>query len=110
MPTSALSLVGILILVEDKLSSDIVMSTAQALNRWGYYPLILIGSFTFGTINRIYGFIEPHQPLFWLYCLDIGTASLMVILLAPCISCNTRTIFMMEVKLHKMTRSLLTHR
>ncbi|KAG0566883.1 hypothetical protein M758_7G087700 [Ceratodon purpureus] len=49
----------------------------KALNRWGYYPLILIGSFTFGTINRIYGFIEPHQPLFWLYCLDIGTASLM---------------------------------
>ncbi|XP_024384343.1 G-protein coupled receptor 1 isoform X1 [Physcomitrium patens] len=49
----------------------------KALNRYGYYPLILIGSFTFGTINRIYGFVEQHHPLFWLYCLDIASASLM---------------------------------
>ncbi|CAM6038639.1 unnamed protein product [Sphagnum compactum] len=49
----------------------------KAMNRWGYYPLILIGSWTFGTMNRIHAFVEPHHRLFWLYCLDIGTASLM---------------------------------
>ncbi|KAK3436081.1 hypothetical protein EUGRSUZ_C00739 [Eucalyptus grandis] len=49
----------------------------KALNRWGYYPLILIGSWTFGTINRIHDFIEPGHKIFWLSLLDVGTAALM---------------------------------
>ncbi|KAJ8767771.1 hypothetical protein K2173_020711 [Erythroxylum novogranatense] len=49
----------------------------KALNRWGYYPLILIGSWTFGTINRIHDFIEPGHKIFWLSVLDVGTAALM---------------------------------
>uniref|UniRef100_A0A2N9ESE3 G-protein coupled receptors family 2 profile 2 domain-containing protein n=1 Tax=Fagus sylvatica TaxID=28930 RepID=A0A2N9ESE3_FAGSY len=51
----------------------------KAVNRWGYYPLILIGSWAFGTINRIHDFIEPGHKIFWLSVLDVGTASLMVI-------------------------------
>ncbi|GAB4854005.1 glycolytic proteins transcriptional activator gcr1, variant 2 [Ancistrocladus abbreviatus] len=49
----------------------------RALNRWGYYPLILIGSWAFGTINRIHDFIEPGHKIFWLSLLDVGTAALM---------------------------------
>ncbi|XP_048133087.1 G-protein coupled receptor 1 isoform X1 [Rhodamnia argentea] len=49
----------------------------KALNRWGYYPLILIGSWTFGTINRIHDFTEPGHKIFWLSLLDVGTAALM---------------------------------
>ncbi|KAK9142175.1 hypothetical protein Syun_011575 [Stephania yunnanensis] len=49
----------------------------KALNRWGYYPLILIGSWAFGTINRIHDFIEPGQRIFWLSFLDVGMAALM---------------------------------
>ncbi|KAK6912883.1 hypothetical protein RJ641_022484 [Dillenia turbinata] len=49
----------------------------KALNRWGYYPLILIGSWAFGTINRVHDFIEPDQKIFWLSVLDVGTAALM---------------------------------
>jgi hypothetical protein len=66
--------------MEDDVYLDLIFIflMLQAMNRWGYYPLILIGSWTFGTINRIHAFVEPHHHLFWLYCLDIGTASLMV--------------------------------
>ncbi|KAH7296518.1 hypothetical protein KP509_26G026500 [Ceratopteris richardii] len=49
----------------------------RAMNRWGYYPLILIGSWAFGTINRIHDFVAPHEQLFWLHCLDVGTSALM---------------------------------
>ncbi|KAB1219864.1 G-protein coupled receptor 1 [Morella rubra] len=49
----------------------------KAMNRWGYYPLILIGSWAFGTINRIHDFVEPGHKIFWLSVLDVGTASLM---------------------------------
>ncbi|KAK9682982.1 hypothetical protein RND81_10G110700 [Saponaria officinalis] len=49
----------------------------RALNRWGYYPLILIGSWAFGTINRIHDFLEPGHKIFWLSVLDVGTAALM---------------------------------
>ncbi|KAK4422179.1 G-protein coupled receptor 1 [Sesamum alatum] len=49
----------------------------KALNRWGYYPLILIGSWFFGTINRIHDFIEPGHKIFWLSVLDVGMAALM---------------------------------
>ncbi|CAI0467674.1 unnamed protein product [Linum tenue] len=52
----------------------------KALNRWGYYPLILIGSWTFGTLNVIHDLIEPGHKIFWLSVLDVGTAALMVIL------------------------------
>ncbi|XP_043720413.1 G-protein coupled receptor 1 [Telopea speciosissima] len=54
-----------------------VRADMKALNRWGYYPLILIGSWTFGTINRIHDFIEPNHKIFWLSVLDVGTAALM---------------------------------
>jgi len=49
----------------------------KAMNRWGYYPLILIGSWTFATVNRIHDFIEPQEKVFWLSFLDVGTAALM---------------------------------
>ncbi|XP_051129391.1 G-protein coupled receptor 1 isoform X2 [Andrographis paniculata] len=49
----------------------------KAINRWGYYPLILIGSWFFGTINRIHDFIEPGHKIFWLSVLDVGMAALM---------------------------------
>ncbi|RVW52274.1 G-protein coupled receptor 1 [Vitis vinifera] len=49
----------------------------KALNRWGYYPLILIGSWAFGTINRVHDFIEPGHKIFWLSVLDVGMAALM---------------------------------
>ncbi|CAK7327471.1 unnamed protein product [Dovyalis caffra] len=49
----------------------------KALNRWGYYPLILIGSWAFGTINSFHDFIEPGHKIFWLSVLDVGTAALM---------------------------------
>ncbi|CAI5493647.1 unnamed protein product [Closterium sp. Naga37s-1] len=50
---------------------------SSAMNRWGYYPLILIASWTCGTINKIHNLLEPQHPLFILYCLHIGTAALM---------------------------------
>ncbi|KAJ3695783.1 hypothetical protein LUZ60_001160 [Juncus effusus] len=49
----------------------------KAINRWGYYPLILIGSWAFATINRVYDFIYPGQKLFWLSFLDVGFSGLM---------------------------------
>ncbi|KAH0643777.1 hypothetical protein KY290_035240 [Solanum tuberosum] len=52
-------------------------SDMKALNRWGYYPLILIGSWFFGTINRIHDVIEPGHKIFWLSVLDVGMAQLM---------------------------------
>jgi uncharacterized membrane protein YfhO len=53
----------------------------QAFNRWGYYPLILIGSWAFATVNRLYDFADPGHKIFWLSFLDIGFAGLMVSLL-----------------------------
>lgn len=55
-----------------------LVDISQALNRWGYYPLILIGSWFFGTINRIHDVIEPGHKIFWLSVLDVGMAQLMV--------------------------------
>ncbi|KAJ4814184.1 G-protein coupled receptor 1 [Rhynchospora pubera] len=49
----------------------------KAVNRWGYFPLILIGSWAFATINRIYGFLYPGHKIFWLSFLDVGFAGLM---------------------------------
>ncbi|XP_074280394.1 G-protein coupled receptor 1 [Silene latifolia] len=59
-----------------ELHSD-ARSDMRALNRWGYYPLILIGSWAFATINRIHDFLEPGHKIFWLSFLDVGTAALM---------------------------------
>lgn len=56
---------------------DLLKYLVQVLNRWGYYPLILIGSWFFGTINRIHDFIEPEHKVFWLSVLDVGMAALM---------------------------------
>uniref|UniRef100_A0A2P2JLI6 G-protein coupled receptor 1 isoform X1 n=2 Tax=Rhizophora mucronata TaxID=61149 RepID=A0A2P2JLI6_RHIMU len=53
----------------------------KAVSRWGYYPLILIGSWAFSTINRIHDFIEPDHKILWLSVLGVGTASLMVVLI-----------------------------
>ncbi|XP_078444783.1 G-protein-coupled receptor 1 isoform X2 [Wolffia australiana] len=52
-------------------------SDMKALHRWGYYPLILIGSWAFGTINRVHDFINPGNKLFWLSFLDVGSSALM---------------------------------
>ncbi|KAL0297172.1 UNVERIFIED_CONTAM: G-protein coupled receptor 1 [Sesamum radiatum] len=49
----------------------------EGLESMGYYPLILIGSWFFGTINRIHDFIEPGHKIFWLSVLDVGMAALM---------------------------------
>ncbi|KVI11931.1 GCR1-cAMP receptor [Cynara cardunculus var. scolymus] len=53
------------------------ITSISALNRWGYYPLILIGSWSFGTVNRIHDFIEPDHKIFWLSVFDVGMAALM---------------------------------
>ncbi|PIN23990.1 hypothetical protein CDL12_03293 [Handroanthus impetiginosus] len=62
--------------MSDRYQSD-ARPDMKALNRWGYYPLILIGSWFFGTINRIHDFIEPGHKIFWLSVLDVGMAALM---------------------------------
>lgn len=49
----------------------------RALNKWGYYPLILIGSWAFGTINRMYDFVNPGHKIFWLSFADVLFAGLM---------------------------------
>lgn len=59
------------------MSERVYQSDARVVNRWGYYPLILIGSWFFGTINRIHDFIEPSHKIFWLSVLDVGMAALM---------------------------------
>ncbi|XP_074588726.1 G-protein coupled receptor 1 [Curcuma longa] len=54
-----------------------IRADRKAFNRWGYYPLILIGSWSFATINRVYDFINPNHRIFWLSFLDVGFAGLM---------------------------------
>ncbi|XP_020571342.1 G-protein coupled receptor 1 isoform X1 [Phalaenopsis equestris] len=49
----------------------------KALNKWGYYPLILIGSWAFATINRIFDFLHPDHKIFWLSLADVWFAGLM---------------------------------
>ncbi|XP_022982144.1 G-protein coupled receptor 1-like isoform X2 [Cucurbita maxima] len=63
--------------ISDRTHQSDPRADVKALNRWGYYPLILIGSWAFGTINRIHDFIEPDHKIFWLSVLDVGMASLM---------------------------------
>ncbi|KAJ7535202.1 hypothetical protein O6H91_12G022400 [Diphasiastrum complanatum] len=59
-----------------QLNADVKVDT-KMVNRWSSYPFILIGSWSFSTINDIHNFLKPHQPLFWLCAMDIGAGSLM---------------------------------
>ena len=67
-------------LFED-INDKLICCVLQAFNRWGYYPLILIGSWAFATINRLYDFTNPGHKIFWLSFLDVGFAGLMVSIL-----------------------------
>jgi cAMP receptor-like G-protein coupled receptor len=62
-------------------NDKLICCVLQAFNRWGYYPLILIGSWAFATINRLYDFTNPGHKIFWLSFLDVGFAGLMVSIL-----------------------------
>ncbi|VAI71735.1 unnamed protein product [Triticum turgidum subsp. durum] len=63
--------------MSDRSSQSDVRADKKAFNRWGYYPLILIGSWAFATINRLHDFANPGHKIFWLSILDIGFAGLM---------------------------------
>lgn len=63
--------------MSDRSSQSDMRADKKAFNRWGYYPLILIGSWSFATINRLYDFANPGHKIFWLSILDIGFAGLM---------------------------------
>nr|GEX11444.1 G-protein coupled receptor 1 [Tanacetum cinerariifolium] len=63
--------------MSDRGSQSDTRADMKALNRWGYYPLILIGAWSFGTVNRIHDFIEPGHKIFWLSVLDVGMSALM---------------------------------
>ncbi|KAF3336225.1 G-protein coupled receptor 1 [Carex littledalei] len=65
------------VVMGDRSNQSDVRADRKALNRWGYYPLILIGSWAFATINRLYDFIYPGQKILWLSFLDVGFAGLM---------------------------------
>ncbi|GJN29371.1 hypothetical protein PR202_gb17594 [Eleusine coracana subsp. coracana] len=63
--------------ISDRSNQSDIRADKKAFNRWGYYPLILIGSWSFATINRLYDFTNPSHKIFWLSFLDIGFAGLM---------------------------------
>ncbi|KAL1291038.1 hypothetical protein HN51_059587 [Arachis hypogaea] len=63
--------------ISDRVYVPDARDNMKSLNRWGYYPVILIGSWAFGTINLIHDFIEPGHKIFWLSFLDVGMAALM---------------------------------
>lgn len=63
--------------MSDRGSLSDALADMKAMNRWGYYPLILIGSWSFSTINRIHDIIQPHHKILWLSVLDVGMAALM---------------------------------
>ncbi|XP_048546498.1 G-protein coupled receptor 1 [Triticum urartu] len=63
--------------MSDRSSQSDVRADKKAFNRWGYYPLILIGSWAFATINRLHDFANPGHKIFWLSILDIGFAGFM---------------------------------
>ena len=50
----------------------------DAMQRLGYYPLILIAVWLAPTVNRVQNFVAPGRPLFWLYLAHALTSSLMV--------------------------------
>ncbi|KAF9616071.1 hypothetical protein IFM89_028537 [Coptis chinensis] len=55
----------------DRLHPSDTRADMKALTRWGYYPLILIGSWAFCTINRIHDFIESGHKIFGSHFLDV---------------------------------------
>ncbi|CAL5044023.1 unnamed protein product [Urochloa decumbens] len=63
--------------ISERSNQSDIRSGRKAFNRWGYYPLILIGSWAFATINRLYDFTSPGHKIFWLSFLDVGFAGLM---------------------------------
>uniref|UniRef100_A0A0D9WMZ4 G-protein coupled receptors family 2 profile 2 domain-containing protein n=1 Tax=Leersia perrieri TaxID=77586 RepID=A0A0D9WMZ4_9ORYZ len=63
--------------ISDRSIQSDVRADKKAFNRWGYYPLILIGSWAFATINRLHDFANPGHRIFWLSILDVGFAGLM---------------------------------
>ncbi|RLM91467.1 hypothetical protein C2845_PM08G13860 [Panicum miliaceum] len=63
--------------ISDRSNQSDIRADRKAFNRWGYYPLILIGSWAFATINRLYDFTNPGHKIFWLSFLDVGFAGLM---------------------------------
>ncbi|CAN6198421.1 unnamed protein product [Urochloa humidicola] len=63
--------------ISDRSNQSDIRAGKKAFNRWGYYPLILIGSWAFATINRFYDFTSPGHKIFWLSFLDVGFAGLM---------------------------------
>lgn len=48
----------------------------KTLQRLGFYPLILIGAYLFGTINRLYQFAPNTGSNFVLFALHVTTSSL----------------------------------
>ncbi|KAL6861189.1 hypothetical protein ACP4OV_016889 [Aristida adscensionis] len=63
--------------ISDRSNQSDIRADKKAFNRWGYYPLILIGSWAFATINRLYDYANPGHKIFWLSFLDVGFAGLM---------------------------------
>lgn len=63
--------------ISDRSNQSDIRADRKAFNRWGYYPLILIGSWAFATINRLYDFANPGHRIVWLSFLDVGFAGLM---------------------------------
>ncbi|WVZ82138.1 hypothetical protein U9M48_029436 [Paspalum notatum var. saurae] len=63
--------------ISDRSNQSDIRADRKAFKRWGYYPLILIGSWAFATINRVYDFANPGHKIFWLSFLDVGFAGLM---------------------------------
>uniref|UniRef100_A0A0D3GDV6 G-protein coupled receptors family 2 profile 2 domain-containing protein n=1 Tax=Oryza barthii TaxID=65489 RepID=A0A0D3GDV6_9ORYZ len=63
--------------ISDRSIQSDMRADKKAFNRWGYYPLILIGSWAFATINRVHDFANPGHKIFWLSILDVGFAGLM---------------------------------
>jgi hypothetical protein len=52
----------------------------KAISRLGWYPSILIITHSFGTVNRIQNWVEPHKPIFFLFLLHVITSSSMGLL------------------------------
>ena len=48
----------------------------KLIKRLKYYPFILIICWVFGTINRIYNFAEPEDPLLWLTIIHVTLGSI----------------------------------
>ena len=42
------------------------------VNRLVWYPVVLVASWTFATINRIQNAVEPDRPVFGLFLLHVS--------------------------------------